>query len=321
MKNIFFLFLAVIMLNGCTETKFLAHLVKQVPMPSDLPKSKGSFKVGSPYKIKGRTYYPEERYNYVEKGIASWYGPNFHGKLTANGEVYNQYELTAAHKTLQMPSIIRVTNLENGRSLILRVNDRGPYSRNRILDVSKRAAELLGFKKQGTARIKLQVLEKESKIVAQAAKEGRDTSGMEVAFNNKRYPIQQTKIANKSPTNISPKFNKYPTKITSIEKESLPASQQLSKTDIAEINIAKTAIVPTKIYVQAGSFSNHENALRLASELSSVGTSNIYPTMVNNRQFYRVRVGPLDSVELADNILNRLVDNGNSQAMIIIEEM
>ncbi len=316
MKNLFFLFLAVIILNGCTETKFIAHLVKQVPMPSDLPKSKGSFKVGSPYKIKGRTYYPEERYNYVEKGIASWYGPNFHGKFTANGEVYNQYELTAAHKTLQMPSIIRVTNLENGRSLILRVNDRGPYSRSRILDVSKRAAELLGFKKQGTARIKLQVLEKESKIVAQAAKEGRDTSGMEIAFNNKSYPIKHIQIADNLP-----KANNSPAKITSFEKESLPDIQQLSKTNITKADIVKTAVVPTKIYVQAGSFSNHENALKLASNLSNIGSSDIYPTMINNRQFYRVRVGPFDSVERADTILNRLVDSGNSQAMIIIEEM
>ncbi|MEM9469909.1 MAG: septal ring lytic transglycosylase RlpA family protein, partial [Pseudomonadota bacterium] len=157
-----------------------------IPMPGDQPKSARYYKVGSPYKIKGKRYYPKERFRYSETGIASWYGPNFHGKQTANGEIFNKYELTAAHRTLQMPSIIRVTNLSNGRALILRVNDRGPFAHNRVLDVSERAAELLGFKGQGTTRVRIDVLEDPSRQVAAMAKQRIDTTGYEVALNRNR---------------------------------------------------------------------------------------------------------------------------------------
>lgn len=178
-----FLLSATILLSACTETRYVAHLAKQVPLPTDTPKTAGYFKVGNPYHIKGRKYYPQESYDHVETGIASWYGPGFHGKQTANGEIFDENELTAAHRTLQMPSLVRVTNLENGKSLILRVNDRGPFAHNRVIDVSKKAADLLGFKIQGTARVKVEVIPKESRIIAEVAKERRSTSGVEVAMN------------------------------------------------------------------------------------------------------------------------------------------
>jgi rare lipoprotein A len=145
--------------------------------------SQGNFKVGNPYKVDGKNYTPQESYTFTETGIASWYGPGFHGKRTANGEVYDQYALTAAHKTLQMPSLVRVTNLENGRSIIVRINDRGPFSRGRVIDMSQRGAELLQFKGQGTAKVKIQVLGEESRAIAEAAKRGVDVSGVEIAMN------------------------------------------------------------------------------------------------------------------------------------------
>src|SRR3546814_18900599 len=98
-------------------------------------------------------------YTFYESGIASWYGPGFHGKLTANGEGYDQDAMTAAHRTLPMPSLVQVTKLENGHSVRVRVNDRGPYAHGRIIDMSKRSAELLGFTNQGTAKVRVQVLE------------------------------------------------------------------------------------------------------------------------------------------------------------------
>ncbi|MCB1556744.1 MAG: septal ring lytic transglycosylase RlpA family protein, partial [Alphaproteobacteria bacterium] len=119
----FFLFAVAGILSGCTEVTLASHVAKRMNPP---PPSSGTFKVGNPYKIEGKTYVPQENYSLVETGIASWYGPQFHGKQTANGEVFDMEELTAAHRTLQMPSLVRVTNLENGRSLIVRVNDRGP---------------------------------------------------------------------------------------------------------------------------------------------------------------------------------------------------
>jgi rare lipoprotein A len=120
----------------------------------------GYYKVGNPYQIEGQWYYPREQPDYEETGVASWYGEAFHGKATANGEVFDKRLVTAAHPTLPMPVNVRVTNLENGRSLVVRVNDRGPFRRGRVIDLSEHAAELLGYKQQGTARVKVSFLER-----------------------------------------------------------------------------------------------------------------------------------------------------------------
>src|ERR1700692_1383097 len=120
------------------------------------PKGGGTYRVGKPYIVAGRVYVPEEDVNYREEGLASWYGDDFHGRLTANGEVFDMASLTAAHPTLPMPCYARVTNLGNGKSLIVRVNDRGPYHGNRLIDVSNKAAELLEFKGNGVARVRVE---------------------------------------------------------------------------------------------------------------------------------------------------------------------
>jgi len=132
-----------------------------------VPKGGGTYRVGKPYMVAGRVYVPEEDANYREEGLASWYGTDFHGRLTANGEVFDMDALTAAHPTLPMPCYARVTNLSNGKSLIVRVNDRGPYHGNRLIDVSNKAAELLEFKGNGVARVRVE-------YVARAPLEGSD---------------------------------------------------------------------------------------------------------------------------------------------------
>ncbi len=124
----------------------------------NLPSSAGVYKVGKPYQINGSWYYPHEQPDYDETGVASWYGPTFYGRRTADGEVFDANALTAAHRTLPMPVNVRVTNLGNGKSLVLRVNDRGPFAKSRIIDVSERAAQLLGFYRQGTARVRVTYL-------------------------------------------------------------------------------------------------------------------------------------------------------------------
>jgi rare lipoprotein A len=131
------------------------------------------YKVGSPYVINGVTYYPREDFAYRRTGIASYYGGerrgvDFHGRATANGEVYDMYGLTAAHPTLPLPSVISVTNLENGRSLVLRVNDRGPFADGRLIDVSRKAARELGFEEKGTARVRVEVLPDETRALKEA---------------------------------------------------------------------------------------------------------------------------------------------------------
>jgi rare lipoprotein A len=132
-----------------------------------VPKGGGTYRVGKPYTVAGRVYVPEEDTSYREEGLASWYGDDFHGRLTANGEVFDMASLTAAHPTLPMPCYARVTNLGNGKSLIVRVNDRGPYHGNRLIDVSNKAAELLEFKGNGVARVRVE-------YVGRAPLEGSD---------------------------------------------------------------------------------------------------------------------------------------------------
>src|ERR1700691_1077103 len=132
-----------------------------------VPTGGGSYRVGRPYTVAGQVYVPEEDTHYRAEGLASWYGDDFHGRLTANGEVFDMASLTAAHPTLPMPCYARVTNLGNGKSLIVRVNDRGPYHGNRLIDVSNKAAELLEFKGSGVARVRVE-------YVGRAPLEGSD---------------------------------------------------------------------------------------------------------------------------------------------------
>jgi rare lipoprotein A len=121
-----------------------------------VPKGGGRELVGKPYVVAGRTYVPDHNPNYASEGLASWYGSNFHGRLTANGEVFDRESIAAAHTTMPLPSYARVTNLYNGRSIIVRVNDRGPYHGNRVIDVSEKTADALDFKRNGTARVRVE---------------------------------------------------------------------------------------------------------------------------------------------------------------------
>lgn len=123
---------------------------------------RGVFKIGDPYEIFGVAYFPQNYDDYEETGVASWYGDDFHGKLTANGEIYNMDEMTAAHQTLPLPSMVRVTNLRNGKTAIVRVNDRGPFAKSRIIDVSEKAAIVLGFRDRGTAEVHIELLKNDT---------------------------------------------------------------------------------------------------------------------------------------------------------------
>ena len=120
-----------------------------------VPKGGGNYRVGKPYTVAGRVYIPEEDVNYSATGIASWYGDAFHGRYTANGEIFDMGSISAAHKTLPLPSYVRVTNLANKRSIVVRVNDRGPFAHDRVIDLSNKTAQLLGFHSRGTAKVKV----------------------------------------------------------------------------------------------------------------------------------------------------------------------
>lgn len=132
-----------------------------------------TYKVGAAYTVKGITYHPHVDYDYDETGAASWYGEAFQGQYTANGEIFDLNELTAAHTTLPLPSIVEVTNLENNRALRIRVNDRGPFAKGRIIDLSRRAAQLLGFERNGSTMVRVRVLKDESLRAAALAQRGQ----------------------------------------------------------------------------------------------------------------------------------------------------
>jgi len=132
-----------------------------------VPKGGGRYQLGKPYQVRGKWYKPKEEPGYNKTGLASWYGSAFHGRRTANGEVYDRYHLSAAHPTFPLPSYARVTNMENGTSVIVRVNDRGPYHEGRVIDVSSKTADLLDMKRTGTAKVRVQ-------YVGKAPLEGND---------------------------------------------------------------------------------------------------------------------------------------------------
>ncbi len=320
-------------LAACTEAQLGAHVAKQLTGSKHV----GYFKVGNPYVIAGKRYYPRESYDLVETGIASWYGLQFHGRKTANGEVFDRMELTAAHRTLQLPSLVRVTNLENGRSLVVRVNDRGPYKRGRIIDLSEKAAELLDFKHKGTARVRLQVLNRESKAVAEAARRGIDTSGVEVAMNKGQpypelTPQQSARIqpaaydtASARPVEAQPLTSKdYSgpggSGVQPVTGEPLPLSGHMERgVFMPDPVVSQLPVGPTSIYVQVGAFTVQDNALSLAARLNRFGDTKIYPVTLNGQQFYRVRIGPFQEVKQADDVLNRMVSAQFDNAIIVVD--
>jgi rare lipoprotein A len=169
--------LACLMVANCASSNKFASKVdpkygvssspRVVGFGEPVPKGGGVYRIGKPYTVAGKTYVPEEDANYRAEGMASWYGDDFHGRLTANGEVFDMTSLTAAHPTLPLPSYARVTNLANGKSLIVRINDRGPYHGNRLIDVSNKAADLLEFKGNGIAKVRVE-------YVGRAPLEGSD---------------------------------------------------------------------------------------------------------------------------------------------------
>lgn len=323
----FFPLIAILLLTACAETQFGAHIAKNLGKDD---KSQGMYKVGTPYLVQGQEYYPQENFEYVETGIASWYGPGFHGEKTANGEKFDTNELTAAHRTLQMPSLVRVTNLENGRSIVVRVNDRGPFSKARIIDVSSKAADLLGFKGRGTAKVRVETLPAESRKIAEDARAGKDTRGYEVALNGNPNPGQNaTFYPNPSAVSVQTVSDDtlQPAQVASVESVALdpsrvePVQGHISSDGRFMPNavVTQKPVQPSNIYVQAGAFSDQGNATRLSERLSTFGAASVYPANVGGRSFYRVRIGPFASVEQADAVLARVTTQDAPMARIVVD--
>lgn len=344
---------AALMLAGCATAELATEPVEQAapPAPPTAPPRRGAYKVGKPYKVAGNWYYPKVDYRYQESGVASWYGPNFQLRPTANGELFDMRKVSAAHKTLPLPSIVRVTNLENGRSLVLRVNDRGPFVRGRIIDLSKRAAELLGFAGAGTAMVRVELLAEESRLAAIGiGAEGMPSFGpkppeaspsIAVIVENLepeagmaptgRYPgavdeppvrVVSAEPAIKSTALAPPPFDAMtgarggiPDRLlgaVGVAPEAVPGRDE----DVVVVALDKRS----RIFIQAGAFARFGNANRLRARLSTLGPAvNINQVYVTNQPMFRVRIGPLSSVAEADETLERVIRFGYPEARIIVD--
>lgn len=334
----------VIVLSACSGTPS-GDSAREAAQASS---GSGRYKVGKPYQIKGVWYYPQIDYNYHEVGVASWYGPGFHGEKTANGETYDMNALTAAHRTLPLPSVVRVTNLENGRSLKLTVNDRGPYVGGRIIDVSRRASQLLGFNVKGTTMVDVQIDAQDSIALArslgapsEALVMGPSTvpsgpvlassgnSATPVVGNSTIEPVADSPVATMDPIGADEDAVANASAAAGIEVAplSLPdagasgrksGSSYPSSTPVATMSPIWSGDTP-RYYVQAGAFSDPGRADRARARLATIGPAHAMPSQINGQWLTRVRVGPFYSNDEADRVLASVSQAGFPDSRVVSE--
>lgn len=277
-----------------------SHQGSSVPTArsSTIPMTKDGRKIGNPYQVAGVWYYPKDDPAYDETGYASWYGTEFHGKKTANGEVFDMNTLSAAHKTLPLPSYVKVTNLENNRTMVIRVNDRGPFVSGRIIDISRRGAQLLGFHAQGLTKVRVQVSDEYGNPLStgRALSEGpREAAPAQVASND----------------------------VLMEESLDAPAGEPLPAAPVATPPVRTPAPVVASSasgghFVQIGAFSDRSGAEAQARKLESIGEqAEIEPVEAGGRRLWRVRIGPFSLKDMADSVLSKVVSNGFFDARVM----
>ncbi len=299
--------LAVLLLAGAS----LAACASLTPSPQYAAREGGrhaapgaapgqrTYKTGEPYQVGGIWYVPHEQPHYDETGTASWYGDAFQLKATANGEVFDMNQFSAAHTTLPLPSMVEVTNLDNGRKLTVRVNDRGPFVGNRLIDLSHAAARELGYDRAGLAHVRV-------RYVGPAPLAGPE-AGVRMAsagLLTPRYPIAPLPPA----SGLAPQaVAATPTPRSDVQLASYRAPEPIETTSLAPLPVAQSlamplphgdGIAPQTFRIQAGAFSDQENARRAAALLNSTGTATIEPVQRNGTTLYRVLLpGPADELE------------------------
>jgi len=325
----------VIALSACGGDG--ARLGKRViPLGQPVPKGGGRYMVGEPYEIAGVRYTPRESPKYDRVGQASWYGELFHGRYTANGEIYDMDRLSAAHPTLPLPVYAQVTNLQNGRSLVVRVNDRGPFKKDRIIDLSRRSAEVLGFRRSGTAPVRVRYLRR-------APLNGDDSYERQFLASSgyQRYasapqavppaldPIAVARLPARNGPPPLPDRAPKPVRATAAlpaQPQSRPAPAMLigSPEETGAIAPPPQTRQPNLIgppggpSIQAGSFKNKQNAERARSVLSGIGTVDVAEVEVGGETYYRVRVGPFSDGIAAAAALPQVTEAGYQGAKIVL---
>ncbi len=279
------------------------------------PMASPQYKVGTPYQIAGVWYYPREEPDYDQTGIASWYGEMFHGRLTANGEIFDRTTISAAHPTLPMPVNVRVTNLDNGKSIVVRINDRGPFVRGRIIDLSERAADLLGYREKGIARVRVSFISRADLNGLGPAPISQETPP-EVATAVPAAPVSRIEASSLPPVagiTVAPPrpVNGLP---QPVERAPIFVQQQIPDGKVTEVPVPRA----TAIFVQAGAFSTANPAGLVATKLQDLG-ARVYRGAKDGQPIFRVRIGPFQAVEDADAMLLRVQEHGHNDVQIVVE--
>ena len=261
----------------------VSRIPDAVPMPHT-----GNFKA-APYTVMGSRYFPiQDARNYNVTGTASWYGTKFHGKHTANGETFDLYGMTAAHKTLPLPSYVKVTNLENGRSVTLRVNDRGPFYSDRVIDLSFAAAQKLGYAEKGVARVSVEGIDPYEWWAAR----GKPVPGYGAS----------TVMAQSQPVSVPQPAPQ------ALEVYTPPVQQHAGAVSPSQVHSTNTPILADRLYLQVGAFANPDAAQLLRDKLSMLTSAPVFINSVvrNEQVLHRVRMGPVPNQNEADNLRDRI---------------
>ncbi len=264
-----------------------------------IPFGGGKYHIGNAYQVAGRTYTPHEQPGYDKSGLASWYGEAFHRRKTSNGEWFDMETLTAAHPTMPLPSYAMVTNLENGKQVVVRVNDRGPFVDTRVMDLSKRAADVLGYRKKGIARVRVRLIGP-----APLRDSNAHMMAMNDAMNNGASLQQIASMGSDSNIQVAaaaPKPNKI-------------VDDGIQQADY----VAPDMPVATAGYVvRVAIFHNFDNAKSAYENLSSFGPTQIIKAVGANGPLYRVQMGPLDNEADAQAALQTAISSGYEDARIV----
>ena len=272
-------------LAGCATPHYATHGPGAGPIAS----GPTGYKIGQPYQVAGIWYVPKDEPNYDKEGVASWYGDAFHMKATADGEIFDMNQFSAAHTTLPLPSIVEVTNLDNGRKLKVRVNDRGPFIDNRIIDLSRAAAAELGYDRKGLANVRV-------KYIGPAPLAGPDAG---VRYADAGPKATATLAASAAPVAVAPAET---IQVASLAPPAPVGSTALAPLTGSALGSPASSVPATQaaqgFRIQAGAFSNADNAQRAAAQLFSTGTAVIEPIERGGTTLYRVMLpGPADEAE------------------------
>jgi len=285
-------------------------------IPDAVPRNEPLSASGNkPYVVNGKTYYPlRQNQGYRERGVASWYGKKFHGRRTSSGESYDMYTMTAAHRTLPLPSYVRVRNLTSGQTIVVRVNDRGPFLHNRIIDLSYAAAAKLGIAGHGTGLVEIESVTPETPAITRVAHNTDRTRPAETTT----YPPDTTPAVSSAPM-----------------VEIIPAA---AAADTGVTAASSAPNQPPRLYLQVGAFTQWDNAIqlrnrleraafrpifiqsvRLATHGADPSTGNVTTVEQDNVRVYRVRIGPLASVEEGDRLTAELMQHGIANPNLVVE--